>query len=31
VAVTYAYPLTIPFWGDKTINLNSTSQMVISQ
>ena len=31
VAVTYAYPLTIPFWRDVTINLNSTSQMVISQ
>jgi Flp pilus assembly protein TadG len=31
VNVTYAYPLDIPFWGNKTINLSSTSQMVISQ
>ena len=31
VGVTYAYPLSIPFWRNVTINLSSTSQMVISQ
>jgi Flp pilus assembly protein TadG len=31
VTVLYAYPLGIPFWGSRTINMSSTSQMVISQ
>src|SRR6185503_13149276 len=31
VAVTYAFPLNIPFWKSATINLSSTSQMAISQ
>jgi hypothetical protein len=31
VAVSYAFPLNIPFWKNATINLSSTSQMVISQ
>ena len=31
VAVTYAFPLNIPFWKTATINLTSKSQMVISQ
>jgi Flp pilus assembly protein TadG len=31
VAVTYAFPLNVPFWKSATINLSSTSQMVISQ
>jgi Flp pilus assembly protein TadG len=31
VAVTYAFPLNIPFWKSATINLKSKSQMVISQ
>lgn len=31
VAVTYAFPLSIPFWSSTTINLTSTSRMVISQ
>ena len=31
VVVTEAAPLAIPFWGTATINLTSTSQMVISQ
>ena len=31
VQVNYAFPLGIPFWGSRTINISSTSQMVISQ
>lgn len=31
VQVNYAFPLRIPFWGSSTINISSTSQMVISQ
>jgi hypothetical protein len=31
IAVTYAFPLNIPFWKGRTIHLSSTSQMVISQ
>lgn len=31
VAVTYGFPLNIPFWKSRTINLKSSSQMVISQ
>jgi Flp pilus assembly protein TadG len=31
VNVTYAYPLSIPFWKSTTINIGSTSSMVISQ
>ena len=31
VAVTYAFPLNIPFWKRATINLSSASEMVISQ
>lgn len=31
VQVTVAYPLTIPFWGSRSLNLTSTSQMVISE
>jgi len=31
VQVTVAYPLTIPFWGSQSLNLTSTSQMVISE
>lgn len=31
VQVTVAYPLTIPFWGSRSMNLTSTSQMVISE
>jgi Flp pilus assembly protein TadG len=31
VVVTYEFPLSIPFWKSATINLQSTSQMVISQ
>jgi Flp pilus assembly protein TadG len=31
VAVTYAFPLTIPFVPKKTINVSSTSQMVVQQ
>jgi hypothetical protein len=31
VAVVYAFPLNIPFWKSATINLKSTSEMVISQ
>lgn len=31
VQVNYAFPLGIPFWGSSTINISSTSQMVISQ
>ena len=31
VVVTYGFPLNIPFWESTTINLKSSSQMVISQ
>ena len=31
VVVSYAYPFTVPFWKSGTINIRSTSQMVISQ
>lgn len=31
VVVTYAFPLTIPFVPNKTINVTSTSQMVVQQ
>lgn len=31
VQVTYAFPLSIPFHTGKTLNLTSTSQMVIAQ
>lgn len=31
VKVSLAFPLTIPFYGSQTINLNSTSQMIISE
>ena len=31
VQVTYTYPLSIPFYGTKALNLTSTSQMVIAQ
>ena len=31
VVVTYGFPLNIPFWKSATMNLRSTSQMVISQ
>ena len=31
VQVIYAFPLSIPFWSKKTLNLTSTSQMVIAQ
>jgi Flp pilus assembly protein TadG len=31
VVVTYGFPLNVPFWKSVTINLRSTSQMVISQ
>ena len=31
VQVTYPFPLSIPFWKKSTVNLNSTSQAVISQ
>ncbi len=31
VVVSYAYPISIPFWRSTTINLGSTSAMVISQ
>lgn len=31
VTVLYAFPLTIPFMPSKTLNLQSTSQVVISQ
>jgi Flp pilus assembly protein TadG len=31
VAVTYKFPLNIPFWKSSTINLTSSSRMVISQ
>jgi len=31
VAVTYAFPLSIPFWKNGTLTVNSTSRMVIAQ
>jgi len=31
VSVTYGYPLSIPFWKSTTVNIGSTSSMVISQ
>jgi Flp pilus assembly protein TadG len=31
VQVTYAFPLSIPFWRSTVLNLQSTSQMVIAQ
>jgi Flp pilus assembly protein TadG len=31
VSVTYAYPLSIPFVPQRTLNLSSTSQMVVQQ
>ena len=31
VVVTYAFPLNLPMWSGGTINISSTSQMVISQ
>ena len=31
VKVTYAYPISVPFWARTTIDVSSTSQMVISQ
>lgn len=31
VTVTYSFPLSIPFWGTKTIPVSSTSTMVYSQ
>lgn len=31
VVVNYAYPFAVPFWKSGTINISSTSQMVISQ
>lgn len=31
VAVTYAFPLNIPFWKKQTVNLSSTAQMVVAQ
>ena len=31
VTVLYAYPLNIPYFGSTTLNLTSTSQLVISQ
>jgi len=31
VVVTYAYPINVPFWARTTIDVSSTSQMVISQ
>jgi hypothetical protein len=31
VVVTYAFPLNIPFYPSGTLNMTSTSQMVISQ
>jgi len=30
VTVTYAFPLNIPFWQQKTLSLSSTSRMVIN-
>jgi TadE-like protein len=31
VTVTYQFPLNIPFWKNQTINLASTSQMMINE
>lgn len=31
VQVTYSYPLSIPFWGTQSLNISSTSQMVINE
>lgn len=31
VVVTYAFPLAIPFWKSQTVNMSSTSQMIIAQ
>jgi hypothetical protein len=31
VVVTYAYPISVPFWARTTIDVSSTSTMVISQ
>jgi Flp pilus assembly protein TadG len=31
VQVAYTYPLSIPFYGKKTLSMTSTSQMVIAQ
>ncbi len=31
VSVTYGYPLSIPFWRSTTVNIGSSSSMVISQ
>jgi len=31
VTVTYAFPLNIPFWKNSTLNLSSTSQMIINE
>lgn len=31
VTVAYAFPLTIPYWKSTTLNVSSTSTMVISQ
>lgn len=31
VVATYAFPLSIPFWNSKTINVSSTAQMVVAQ
>ena len=30
VTVTYAFPLNVPFWRNKTLNLSSTSRMIIN-
>jgi Flp pilus assembly protein TadG len=31
VVVTYPFPLSIPFWKSETLNISSTSQMVVAQ
>jgi hypothetical protein len=31
VQVTYSYPLAVPFWGTHTLNISSTSQMIINE
>lgn len=31
VTVNYAFPLNVPFWTAKTVNVSSTSSMVIAQ
>lgn len=31
VQVNYSYPLAIPFWGVSSLNISSTSQMVINE